>query len=190
MAEDIIGKRFESHSGGWFTVIRKTEKKQSTAYLYEIEFDEYNGVKYKSYYTKGHINMGRGRNPYYPTVYGIGYVGNVIASDHKYIYTRWSAMLRRCYCDTSKKHKNYRAEGITVCDRWHSFENFLNDFPLIEGYDEANLSKLDLDKDVKFFNNKIYSLENCMLVLKDVNIRERWDRWKKSKTIENVNCEL
>lgn len=33
----------------------------------------------------------------------------------------------RCYVKTNTAYKRYGAAGISVCDRWHSFENFLLD---------------------------------------------------------------
>jgi hypothetical protein len=43
-------------------------------------------------------------------------------------YRVWSAMLSRCYCETSSLYKWYGARGIKVCERWqNSYENFLAD---------------------------------------------------------------
>lgn len=42
----------------------------------------------------------------------------------------WSihrSMMDRCYLATSHTYKNYGGRGITVCDRWHDFENFYAD---------------------------------------------------------------
>lgn len=42
-------------------------------------------------------------------------------------YTVWLAMLRRCENPNCKKYVNYGGRGIQVCERWHKFENFLED---------------------------------------------------------------
>jgi len=42
-------------------------------------------------------------------------------------YQTWQHMLTRCRRKTSPDYKNYGGRGITVCDRWMSFENFLSD---------------------------------------------------------------
>lgn len=42
-------------------------------------------------------------------------------------YNSWKSMMDRCYHSTCKSHRRYRGRGITVCKRWHSFENFLVD---------------------------------------------------------------
>ena len=39
----------------------------------------------------------------------------------------WEAMLQRCNNEKCPNYKNYGARGITVCERWTSFDNFLED---------------------------------------------------------------
>lgn len=39
----------------------------------------------------------------------------------------WRGMLSRCRNPNTKDYKDYGARGIKVCDRWHSFMNFLAD---------------------------------------------------------------
>lgn len=46
---------------------------------------------------------------------------------HSRTWNSWEAMLARC---TNRKHrywKNYGGSGVKVCDRWKTFENFLDD---------------------------------------------------------------
>lgn len=172
MAENIINQRFKSNTTNEFTVLRKSTEKQGTNHLYEIEFDEINGIKYKTLVKKGHIISGGVRNPYYPTTAGIGYTGNATARKNKIEYIRWANMINRCHNPKNPRYKDYGAKGIVVCERWHSFENFLHDFPLLDGYDEKNLDNLDLDKDIKIPGNKIYSFETCILIFKSENLKE------------------
>jgi hypothetical protein len=42
-------------------------------------------------------------------------------------YECWRAMLDRCSNSKNKSFKDYGARGISVCDRWLTFENFLAD---------------------------------------------------------------
>lgn len=42
-------------------------------------------------------------------------------------YAAWNAMKRRCTNEKSPYFKNYGGRGITVCERWNSFEAFLAD---------------------------------------------------------------
>lgn len=39
----------------------------------------------------------------------------------------WSSMVWRCRAKSGKSFATYASRGITVCDRWMSFENFLSD---------------------------------------------------------------
>ena len=59
-------------------------------------------------------------------------------------YYSWGGMIARC---TNKKHNRYKyygARGITVCDRWRLFENFLADMGVRpEG---LTLDRIDNDK--------------------------------------------
>lgn len=42
-------------------------------------------------------------------------------------YVSWMGMLRRCDCPKSIGWHNYGGAGVTVCERWKVFENFLTD---------------------------------------------------------------
>lgn len=39
----------------------------------------------------------------------------------------WSCMMRRCFGKNTQGYRLYGGRGITVCDRWRSFKNFLED---------------------------------------------------------------
>jgi hypothetical protein len=42
-------------------------------------------------------------------------------------YRTWLHMRGRCNTPTDLKFKDYGGRGITVCERWNSYENFLSD---------------------------------------------------------------
>lgn len=42
-------------------------------------------------------------------------------------YVSWSGLFRRCYNPKFSSYENYGGRGIKVCERWHRFENFLED---------------------------------------------------------------
>ena len=66
-------------------------------------------------------------------------------------YWTWQAMLRRCRDPHSAFYAYYGGRGITVCERWLSFTNFLADM----GSRPAGTSIERQD------NNKGYAPENC-----------------------------
>ena len=63
-------------------------------------------------------------------------------------------MIQRCYNKNNPYYKNYGAKGITVCDKWKTFEGFLDDFDKIKGFSEEifNSKKIFLDKTKQFKN--------------------------------------
>lgn len=155
--------------------------------------DEYGYIKNTSY---GECGKKYVTNPYDRTVYGIGYKG--VTSDGivpvRKLYLResqlWSSMMTRCY--NSKYHeKEPTYKECYVCDRWLCFANFLEDLPLIDGYNEWYNNpneRIALDKDMKIKGNKMYSIDTCMFVSSGDNIIESNQR-NKSKAILMINLE-
>jgi hypothetical protein len=47
-------------------------------------------------------------------------------SNHS-IYRLWYAVMERCYNEKAHMFKHYGGRGITVCKRWHVFNNFFED---------------------------------------------------------------
>jgi len=69
-------------------------------------------------------------------------------------YKTWKYMMRRCYNKKSKSYKGYGDRGIKVCERWHTFDNFLKDM----GSKPRPISKYSIER--KDFNGD-YEPENC-----------------------------
>lgn len=76
-------------------------------------------------------------------------------------YWAWQDMKARCLNPRNCNYKNYGARGITVCERWLYFANFLEDM----GPKPANPKKLSLER---IDNNLGYFKQNC-----------RWDNYLK-----------
>ena len=93
-------------------------------------------------------------------------------------YKLWHNMLKRCYSDKyHKDHPTYK--DCTVCQKWLVFANFLEDLPLIEGYElwkNNPNTGVSLDKDSKVKGNKVYSLDTCKFVSRSDNAKERMER--------------
>lgn len=58
-------------------------------------------------------------------------------------YRIWAGMLGRVRAKSGKSFKNYGQRGITVCERWHKFENFLADMG--KRPDGMTLDRIDND---------------------------------------------
>jgi len=66
-------------------------------------------------------------------------------------YNVWTSMVQRCNNENAKDYPRYGAIGITVCEEWHTFENFLRDMG-------ERPSGMSLDR---INNNSGYSKANC-----------------------------
>ena len=120
---------------------------------------------YRTTISATQFNKGMVKNPFIKSVYGIGYLGATVVD--KKSYEKWSSMISRCYNDKCTNYKNYGAKGITVCEEWHCYANFKKWYD--ENYYEIDNEKVELDKDILFKNNKIYSPETCIFVPKYIN---------------------
>ena len=53
--------------------------------------------------------------------------GHAVGKEMSPTYISWCAMKARCTNSHLPHYKNYGGRGITVCERWLTFENFLAD---------------------------------------------------------------
>ena len=62
----------------------------------------------------------------------------------KKLYNRWNAMKQRCFNANQAHYPRYGGRGITVCDRWLDFVNFIADMGEPPG-PEYTLDRIDND---------------------------------------------
>lgn len=124
-----------------------------------------------------HALKGKAKDKFARTVYGIGYIGNTNTSSSSREYILWAAILGRCYGINNVGYPYYGAKGVTVCDRWHCLEYFIDDLPFIPGYNlwlqypgKYELDKDSLQMDVPEYL-KVYSPETCCFINKSDNSR-------------------
>lgn len=84
-------------------------------------------------------------------------------------YMAWDSMWSRCSNLSSRKYKYYGSRGIVVCDRWRSFENFLDDMGR-KPTPRHSLDRIDV--------NGNYELSNCRWATdREQAINRRITRW-------------
>jgi hypothetical protein len=122
-----------------------------------------------------YFSTGSIRNPYFPTVCGVGITGNKYpaktSGKNEKEYQTWRDMLRRCY-DEKTQNKQPTYKNCTVCDQWLYYPNFYDWIHSQENFDKwYNTSeKWTIDKDIIHKGNRIYSPDNCCLVHNDINV--------------------
>lgn len=95
----------------------------------------------------------------------IGYVNGKIKQKLVWVcpyYGTWKEMLRRCY-SPKLQEKSPTYSGCTVSDEWLTFSNFKS------WMEKQQWEGLQLDKDLLFTGNKVYSKEKCVFVTSVVN---------------------
>lgn len=136
-----------------------------------VEFqDEY---KYKVNTIYANFKSGSIKNPYYPSVYGVGITGTKypthINCKNTKEYRAWTEMLRRCF-DEAHRNRQPTYKQVICCEEWLNYENYyewLHNQPNFEKWFNGN--RWAIDKDILVKRNKIYSPETCCLVPQNVN---------------------
>ena len=138
-----------------------------------VEFqDEYKARVHTQYTNFKRRNV---KNPYYPSVYGVGITGDkystwIIGEDkHTKEYDAWQNMLARCF-DEKIKEKYPTYKNVTCCKEWLLYDNFYEWMHRQLNFDKwyAN-DKWHVDKDILIKGNKVYSPDTCCLIPQNVN---------------------
>lgn len=172
-------KRY-TNSGEEFIVIDEYTKhftyKTTKSRKFTMWLIQYTATGYTTEVYKSNALLGKLKDPYTRSVYGVGYNGVPKTTPYtKQAKQLWCNMMKRCY--SVKDPRGYH--GVATVDaRWANFSTFLEDLPTLEGFDKWLLGqnggedKYNLDKDLKFKNNKVYSKYMCSFVTEYLNKSE------------------
>ena len=153
-------------------------------------------------YGKGMSKFKKGmiKNPYCPSVHGVGYIGegrHRCKVDNKSMlsYETWNSMLYRCY-NKRKDGQNDSYYGIVeVCKEWHNYQNFAEWY--YENFYTVGEESMCLDKDTICRDNKIYSPETCVFLPKKLNVAfikisqdKFWINDIRSNGMERFSCQI
>ena len=132
----------------------------------DVYFPEYDWVLTHTYYQA--FQKGQVKCPYEPRHYGMGYIGDgeYDAQNHERCYNTWIHMLSRCYSDIYQaKRPSYI--GCEVCNEWLNYQNFAEWY--YDNYYEIEDEIMNLDKDILYKGNRLYSPETCVFVPQNIN---------------------
>ena len=160
--KDCVGKVFKSLNSGDFKIV-----KYNDSYNVEIQFVN---TGYEMVARLGHIKSGGVKDPYSPSVYGVGITGTKYPSRVNGVLTKeydlWTGMLRRCYSDAlKKKYPTYI--DCEVSDKFKSYEYFYEWCHKQIGF---NSKDWQLDKDLLVKGSKVYSENTCVFIPQEINL--------------------
>ena len=159
--KDCVGKVYKSLNSGDFKILKYNDSKGV-----EVQFLK---TGFETSATLGNIRKGEVKDPYIPSVHGVGIVGT------KYVYkisgvltkeyTLWCNMLKRCYSDAyKKKYPTY--ECCEVSDKFKSYEYF---YEWCHNQIGFGVRGFEMDKDLLVKGNKVYSESTCVFLPKEIN---------------------
>lgn len=166
--KELIGKEFITKHSGKCRIISLSTRKEII-----VEFED----GYRTTCTLYNLRRGTVFNPFHPTVYGVGYIGEGIYKSktegkiHPF-YNAWRGALRRSY-DVLWHIKQPQYRGCSVDSRWHNYQKFC-EWSSNEVFREGYV----LDKDLLVHGNKVYGPDTCIYLPNELNciISERHHR--------------
>ena len=163
--KDCVGKVCKSKLSGDFKIL-----KYNDTHNVEIQFLK---TGFEMVARLGHIKSGSVKDPYLPSVCGVGVLGAKYPSKINGVKTReyilWTHMLQRCYSDTYKK-KQPTYIGCDVSDKFKSYEYFYEWCHSQIGFGvDGNGNSFQLDKDLLIKGNKVYSENTCVFLPQEIN---------------------
>lgn len=189
-----VGTIHQNNKGENFKIIGKCKN----SYRRIIQFHEH-PMQYIKEVETNSILAGTCRNPYYPSIFGVGYLGEKYNSSHP-LYRTWFKMMERCYNINNNRYHCYGAIGVRVHKDWHNFSTFVDDVlygyidgsEIIEQYRKLELSvrSINLDKDLKAIEKTaegkglLYSKDTVCIISASDNLKEMHERINGTKKLK------
>ena len=160
-----VGKILKSKNFGEFKILKYNDSGNV-----EIRFLK---TGYETVAQLGNIKSGKVKDPYVPSVCGVGVLGTKYPSEVNGVKTKeydlWQSMLQRCYSDVYKK-KRPTYEGCEVSDNFLHYEYFYEWCNKQIGFgNDGNGNPFQLDKDLLIKGNKVYSEDSCVFIPQGIN---------------------
>ena len=158
--KDCVGKVCTSKLSGDFKIVKYNDSRNV-----EIQFIN---TGFETTVQLGDIRSGKVKDPYTPSVFGVGVAGtkypNSVNGRKTKEYVLWCHMFERCYSDAyKKKYPTY--EVCKVSDNFKSYEYFYEWCHKQVGFNK----EWHLDKDLLIKGNKVYSESTCVFLPVEIN---------------------
>ena len=158
---ECVGKVCKSLNSGDFKILKYNDSRNV-----EIQFLK---TGYEMVVRLDHIKSGKVKDPYSPSVCGVGIVGtkyqiSEYGRDTKE-YVLWKSMLVRCY-STALKKRYPTYEYCKVSENFKYYEYFYEWCNKQVGF---NNEGWHLDKDLLVKGNKVYSESTCVFLPQEIN---------------------
>ena len=159
--KDCVGKIFKSKSSGDFKVLKYNDGRNVEIQFVNTSFETVTRLEC--------IKNGSIKDPYSPSVYGIGVLGTKYLTTINGVktkeYTLWQSMLKRCYSDVYKKQRpTYK--GCKCSENFKYYEYFYEWCQSQVGFGNDGWQ---LDKDLLIKGNKVYSENTCIFIPTEIN---------------------
>ena len=163
--KDCVGKVCQSKLSGDFKIVKYNDKTNV-----EVQFLK---TGYETIVRLVQVRKGEVKDPYSPSVYGVGITGTKYPSKVNGVVTKeyklWHSMLVRCYSDVYKKRQP-TYEYCEVSDKFKSYEYFYEWCHKQIGFGvDGNGNPFQLDKDLLVKGNKVYSEDSCVFLPQGIN---------------------
>ena len=160
--KDCVGKVCKSNLSGDFKIVKYNNSRNV-----DIQFVT---TGFEVTATLGNIKSGEVKDPYSPSVFGVGLLGTKYPSTINGVqikeYELWKNMLERCYSDTyKKKYPTYK--DCEASENFKSFEYFYEWCNKQIGFGNQGWH---LDKDLLTKGNKVYSEDSCVFIPNEINL--------------------
>ena len=159
--KDCVGKVCKSKSSGDFKIV-----KYNNSTNVEIQFLK---TGYETAVELGNIKKGDVKDPYVPSVFGVGITGTkyliTISGVKTREYALWKNMLQRCYSD-AYRNKRPTYEGCEVSENFKHYSYFYEWCHKQIGFGNQGWH---LDKDLLTKGNKVYSEDSCIFIPSEIN---------------------
>lgn len=140
------------------------------AFNVTVQFLDHN--KHVKRVSTGDLRKGEVGNPFFPSFFGVGYLGVDTNSESGFKTTSrehmfWKGFMERCYSEFSLvRSPSY--QGCVVDDYWHNFQNFAVWCQSQKGFNEKGWQ---VDKDILsgLKSGKLYGPDVCVFVPAEVN---------------------